>query len=194
MKTTRQYTMRARADATNQTRERILQATYAASETKPIAAIVLLDVAELAGVSVQTILRQFGSRDGLLDATVEYAVAQVDDERATTPGDPEAALKVLLDHYEKRGDAVIRLLCQESWDERVRAITDAGRDLHRRWVSGVFESLIENQGRSDTSEVIDLLVVATDVYTWKLLRRDRGLSRAATQRRMQQLVTSLLKG
>ena len=44
----------------------------------------------------------------------------------------------------------------------------------------------------DPEELTDLLVVATDVYTWKLLRRDRGLGRDRTERRMRLLVDRLL--
>lgn len=193
MKTTRPYTQRARADAAEQTRTRILQATYEASEDKPIATIVLPDVAERAGVSVQTILRQFGSRDGLFDATIEYVGAQTAAERTTPPGDAESAVKVILDHYELRGDGVLRLLGQESWDDRVRAITDSGRETHRQWVSEAFTPLLSDRSAAELAEAIDLLVVATDLYTWKLLRRDRGLSRAVTQRRMRKLVTLILE-
>jgi hypothetical protein len=42
--------------------------------------------------------------------------------------------------------------------------------------------------------VTDLLVVATDVYTWALLRRDRGLSRDHTEARMLRLVEAVLSG
>jgi hypothetical protein len=34
--------------------------------------------------------------------------------------------------------------------------------------------------------------VATDVYTWKLLRRDAGLSRARTEARMLTLIRSVV--
>jgi hypothetical protein len=36
-------------------------------------------------------------------------------------------------------------------------------------------------------------VIATDVYTWKILRRDRGLSRKVVERRMQRLVETVLE-
>ena len=52
-------------------------------------------------------------------------------------------------------------------------LTDAARPMHRAWVARAFAPV----DRADEA-LIDLLVVATDVYTWKLLRRDRGLSRA----------------
>ncbi len=46
--------------------------------------------------------------------------------------------------------------------------------MHRDWVETIF-ALRSSPGGED---LVDLLVVATDVYTWKLLRRDRGLLRA----------------
>lgn len=193
MKTTRPYDMRARAETAERTRERILQATIEAGDDKPIAAIVLPDVAQRAGVTVQTVLRQFGSREGLLDAAADYAVTRVGDERVTPPGDVEAAVRVLFDHYEKRGDSVMRLLAQESWDDRARKVTDAGRSLHREWVVGVFEPLLVNRGRRDQDQLLDLLVVSTDVYTWKLLRRDRGLSRPAAERRVLRMLDAILE-
>ena len=45
---------------------------------------------------------------------------------------------------------------------------------------------------TDDEALLDLLVVATDVYTWKLLRIDRGHSRAVTERRLHDLVDAVL--
>jgi len=41
-------------------------------------------------------------------------------------------------------------------------------------------------------ELTDLLVVATDVYTWKLLRRDRGLDRPTAEARVRHLIVAVL--
>jgi len=38
---------------------------------------------------------------------------------------------------------------------------------------------------------VDLLGVATDVYTWKQLRRDRGHDRHTTEQRIHALVAAL---
>lgn len=192
MKTTRPYVMRARAAAAEETRLRILRAVIDATSDQPIASIALADVAERADVSVQTVLRQFGNRDGLLDAATDLAAKEIVEERATPPGDVEGAVQVLFDHYEARGDGAIQLLAQESWDERASRITDTGRALHRRWVEDAFAPLIADRADAERSELIDLLVVATDVYTWKLLRRDRGLSRTAAQRRVLRMINSIL--
>ena len=58
--------MTARASAVEQTRRRVLEATVALHLRRLSADISLIDVAEEAQVSVQTVLRHFGSRDGLL--------------------------------------------------------------------------------------------------------------------------------
>lgn len=187
MKTTRSYTMGARARAVEETRRRILDATAALSGERRIAAISLDDVATSAGVSVQTVLRQFGSRAGLLEATRTHVQQAVTEERRAPAGDVAAAVSVVVDHYETRGRGVLLLLAQEDEDAQVRGITDEGRRMHRRWVGEVFAPFEPDE------EAVDLLVVATDVYTWKLLRLDRDLSRREAEDRMVTLVRAVLE-
>lgn len=151
--------------------------------------IVLGDIAGRAGVSVQTILRHFGSREGLFEVAVDFAAAEVVEERIAPVGDVTAAVHVIVGHYELRGDWVIAMLGQELGDARIRRITELGRQTHRAWVETVFAS----QSNVD-DELRDLLVVATDVYAWKLLRRDRGLDRDGTERAMLRLVNAVLAG
>ena len=192
MKATRSYTMSARADAVRETRDRILEATLAVAAAKPLAALTLGDVASLAEVTVQTVLRHFDSREQLLDVAANHAAAQVKQERATCVGDVEAAVRTVVAHCERRGDAVLVLLAQDQWDARVQAVTDTGRAFHRRWVAEVFAPQIEAHPQREA--VLDLLVVSTDIYTWKLLRRDRRLSQARTSARMLRLVRAVLEG
>ena len=42
--------------------------------------------------------------------------------------------------------------------------------------------------------MIDMLVIATDVYTWKLLRRDRRLTRDVVLERMIKLAEAVVGG
>lgn len=186
MKAKRSYTMGARARSVEDTRLRILDAIIDLSARRVLSEISLDDVAAGAGVSVQTVLRQFGTRDGLIEAAMERATSAVGEERRAPDGDIDAALRILLDHYELRGEAVLLMLAQEDRDPHMAKITETGRRMHRAWVTDVFAPYDGDE------QTIDLLVVATDVYTWKLLRRDRGLSRALTERRMKNLVTSVL--
>lgn len=195
MKSSRPYVMTTRAEAVAQTRERILRAIIDLTGRGPLAAISLADVAANADVSVQTVLRQFGSRDELIDAAGELVRREVAEERAATPrGDVPGAMSLLIDSYEDRGDAVMLMLGQETSDPRVASITDEGRQVHRAWVEDVFNHRLGSAAASDREELIDMLVVATDVYTWKLLRRDRRLSRDIVERRMVKLAESVLGG
>lgn len=187
MKTKRAYTMGARAQAVEETRARIQESLFRLGCQRLFVEISLEDVAREAGVSVQTVLRQFGSRAALIEANVEYAISRVAEERETPVGDLEAALRIICDHYELRGDIAMLMLAQEHADPQLSRLTENGRRMHRRWVEEVFAPYADAR-----DPLIDLLVVATDVYTWKLLRRDRGLSRPQTESRMKHLVNALL--
>ena len=147
MKTTRRYTMTARAEAVEQTRTRILEAAMTLAETRPVSAITLDAVATAAGVSVQTLLRRFESRAGLIEAVRQHAVAVVAEERRAPVGDIEAAVRIVLEHYELRGDAVLLMLAEEHEDAVTREVTDRGREFHRTWVAETFAPFLPSQPR-----------------------------------------------
>jgi AcrR family transcriptional regulator len=191
MKEKREYVMRARADAVEETRRRMLAAAQEVGRETMSLDIALRDVAERAEVSVQTVLRHFGSREGLLSATLEFVQADLLRKRGRLePTDPAAGIAALVDEYEDSGDWVITMLGQESAHPQVRRMTETGRAMHRRWVRTVLHPEPRDPERAE--EIVDLLVVATDVYTWKLLRRDRGLTRAETLNRIRALVAAVL--
>lgn len=190
MKATRTYTMRARAEATASTRARILDAVIALSEERLSLEIVLADVAERAGVSVQTVLRHFGSRNELFEHAQARQVAGVRAERATPVGDVAAAVDTIVTFYDRIGNWSLRLQAQEHSDPLTRRTIERGRRIHRDWVEEVFAPQLAD--RADRAELVDLLVIATDVLTWKILRRDSGLDYASTCKRMRRLVTAVL--
>ena len=186
--------MKARAESAEQTRTRIMEAVIELADEKPLLALALPEIAERAGVAVQTVLRQFGSRDGLLDATMDYARDQVLAERRITPGDIDSGIHTLVDHYETRGDGVLLLLGQESWEPRAAEVTATGKRLHAEWVAELFAPRLAAVSAAERESLLDLLVIATDVYAWKILRRDRRLSRSETEKRMLRLVGAILEG
>jgi AcrR family transcriptional regulator len=194
MKTQRPYLQRARAEASEATHRRIMDALAELVGERSTMTIQLADVAERAGVSVQTILRRFGSRDGLFDQTLASQRTAVESEREAPAGEPRQALRILMDHYEQRGDGVVALLAQESTDERVRHIVTVGRGVHRRWVESVFAPWLHGAAEAERNERVRLLIVATDVYVWKLLRRDLTLPRPEAEAHMLRLVHGLLDG
>jgi len=180
----RSYTMSARAAAAAETRDRILDATIAIALESQRLDFSLEQVAERADRSVQTILRRFGSRDGLVQQAIERGSARVAAERRPAePGDVAGALSLLMEHYERWGAFMLRLLAQEG-DPDAGGITAGGRLLHRDWVTEVFSPA--------SVELADLLVVATDLSTWKLLRLDRGLEPAEVLSRITALTDAVL--
>lgn len=170
----RSYVMRERQRAKDATRDAILTAAIDTVLAERSFAITLPAVAERAQVTVKTVLRHFGSRDGLVDAAWARAYDDVLAER-TPPTDNSAdALRVLIKHYERRGDMVLAALTQDH-DPRAVRMSSVGRLTHRAWVEDVFAGQLPDEQAART-RLVDALVVATDVYCWKLLRRDRGLS------------------
>lgn len=184
--------MKARAAAAQETTRQVLRAAAALLWEKLSPEITLADVAERAGVSVQTILRHFGTREKLLAAAEDFLREEIRAERRAPEGDIPAAVRAIFDHYELRGDAVLRMLAQEHWNDHIRAINDSGRAQHRQWVEAVFAPQLATALESERATVVDLLVVATDVYTWKLLRRDRGLARDEAEARVKRLIAAIL--
>jgi AcrR family transcriptional regulator len=189
MEDKRDYVMRARAAAVEETRRRILGAVRDLGLETESMEIVLADVADRAGVTVRTVLRHFGSRDGVFAAALDFVAGEVERERGT-PGDVAGAVAALIDEYEGIGDWMITMLGREGADPNVRRMTDRGRAMHRGWVRDVFGPVLPRDRHED--EAVDLLVVATDLYTWKLLRRDRGLGRPEVEQRMRALVDAVL--
>src|SRR5437867_463799 len=79
----RTYTQDKRAEASRQTRDRILEATLELYRVRGVADTTLTAVAEKADVSRGTILHHFGSGDGLLGAVLDQVVEALElpDER-----------------------------------------------------------------------------------------------------------------
>ena len=192
MNITRTYTMTTRSAAAAETRRRILHATFELSCEKLTPDVSLGDVARRSEVSVQTILRHFGSRDALIDALWEFSRVEITRERLAPAGDIRAAVTHIFDHYEHRGEWVRMLLTQEHADERARFAVRQGRAVHRAWVEATFGPQLEGRSVRERDALVDLLVVATDIYTWTLLRRDRGLDRPVAEDRVGTLVHKVL--
>lgn len=190
LKPTRNYAMRARAESTIGTRERILDAVIALSEERLSLEIVLADVAERSGVSVQTVLRHFGDRRGLFEQARARQVKRVRAERCAPVGDAAAAVRTIVAFYDRMGEWSLMLQAQEHSDELSRQTVELARRVHREWVEEIFAPQLA--GRRNREELVDLLVIATDVLTWKILRRDGGMSRSTTCDRMLRLVQAVL--
>lgn len=189
---TRTYRMGERAAATAATRRAILDAAVEIADPR----VPLAVIAERAGVSERTVLRHFGDRGGLFAAATEEATRRIEEERfVVPPGDLEGAVANLVAHYEASGDAVIARLAEEGNDERIDAILDRGRAMHRRWVSEKLGPLLAGGlDRATRRRRLAQLVAVCDVYTWKLLRRDSGLGPEQTKTAIAEMIRGVTEG
>jgi AcrR family transcriptional regulator len=179
----RPYRMENRAAAAAATRARILGATIDQLLARWYDEVTIASIAEAAGVSGQTVLNHFGGKEELAAAAAEELGHRIAGQRAVAPGDVAGAVRALVGDYEVTGDASVRMLALEGRVAAVAPHLAKGRAFHRDWVRRTFRP---------PPKLLPLLVVATDVYAWKLLRRDQGLSRAATVDALTRLVQSLI--
>jgi AcrR family transcriptional regulator len=189
MKSPRGYSQSLRAQSAEATGRHIVEAFLARLKRQWYDEITLARVAEDAGVTVQTVVRRFGDKEGLLGQAVRLMATQINACRATPPGDIETLVDHLLEDYEQTGDAVIRLLALEPRHPALKEVLDFGREQHRTWISGVLGFLVNAAARE---RALDALVIVTDVYTWKLLRRDMARSLAATATTLKSLVSATM--
>lgn len=187
--------MRARAEAAQATEQRILGAARELFTSRFYDEVTLGDVAAAAGVTSQTVLRRFGSKEGLVAAVAERAEHEVRAERGRAPaGDVRGAIANLVAHYEREGDNVLRLLAQEDRVPALKRVTDEGRRLHYDWVERVFAAELAAADPADRPRRRAQLIAVCDVYAWKVLRRDLGLSAAETEAALTELVNAHLTG
>ena len=188
----RSYRMDVRADRTAATRVKIIESVQELFWERWVDEISLRDVAARAGVALQTVVRHFGTRDALMDASLQQWRTWAEQERFDAPvGDVKGAVANIVGVMEVAGPRVLRALAQEDRVQWIRKGTDHGRATHRRWVETVFGPLLPKSSAVRSRRLAQLVVI-TDVYTWKLLRLDQGLSRAATELAMVEMIERLL--
>lgn len=184
--------MRARKEAVDRTRERILETMAELWLTRHYDDFTLAEVAEQAGVSRQTIHRQFGTKDELLIAMAEWKGPQGEADVVAAPGDVEDALSRLMDLYETLGDANVRALGLEGRIDAIDHLLKRGRRGHRDWIEHVFEPWLPAHGTPEREHLVMALYAATDVMQWKLLRRDFDMSVDATRQIIGRLVDGII--
>ena len=185
--------MRARAVSAAATGARILEAARTRLLIQPYDETTLDDIAADAGVTVQTVLRRFGSKDGLVRAIIERIGREAIAQRDLAPaGDVVGAVAVLVEHYEQLGDMVMQVLRQELRVPVFAEFTEIGRTYHRDWVARVFAPWLDTRVDAERERLHAQLVAACDVYTWFLLRRQGRLSRRSAEDAIGELVEGVL--
>ncbi len=185
--------MKVRAEASEATGQHILEVAQQLFGEMLYDHVSLQEVADRAEVSVQTVIRHFTSKEQLFTAVTQWSSRQIRAGRDQAPvGDVTGAVRNLIDCYEQWGDHVLNCLAQEQRTPALREVTDAGRRYHHAWVKRTLGLLLADISASECTQHLNQLVAVTDMYMWKVLRRDLGLSRNETEMAVRSLVNRII--
>lgn len=189
---TRPYRQVARAEAQELTRDALIAAAQREFFAGRWEESSLETIASSAGVTKQTLLRHFGSKDGLLERAHERGYNEVRDQRFSAPSaDVAGAVDNLLEHYERWGERAIRLGAADG----LAAISELGRRarrLHYDWIEHAFGSALARLGVKDRRRRRAALVALCDVHAWWLLSHDLELSRGEVRATLIDAIQSLI--
>jgi AcrR family transcriptional regulator len=175
----RPYKQVARAEAQQRTRNALLDAATDEFFEGDWLKASLESLAARAGVTKQTLLRHFGSKDGLLIQALLSLGTDARDQRWNAPkGDVAGAVENLLDHYEAWGKRSMRLGAWQGGPPLLALISQAARQFHYDWVEHAFAPQLEGlRGKARTRRRAALIALC-DVQTWWIWSHDLGLPRS----------------
>lgn len=190
---TRPYRMTARAKDAELTAERIIEAMLARLTSTPYEHIRIDDVAADAGVTGQTVIRRFGSKPALMNATVERELSRIVAAREAAAGAaPVETIRNLVLHYERYGALILKTYSEAPLVPGLPEIAAHGRAFHVDWCRRAF-SLPPSLSDADRARRSAQIVAICDATTWRILRFDGGLDPAATEIALQELLLPLLE-
>jgi hypothetical protein len=141
---------------------------------------------------VQTVLRHFSTKAGLLEAASLRGLAEVRSGRDAVPtGDIKAVALYLGGHYEADEPTVLSFLAVEAQVPEVAAITARGRQMHRAWVERVLSPFLAKVPAAERGRRLAAYVAITDLLTWKVLRLEQGLTREGYAKTVEELLEAL---
>jgi AcrR family transcriptional regulator len=175
---TRAYRQQARARASERTRQALLDAAEREFFSGRWEQGSLESIAARAHVTKQTLLRHFGSREGLLEQAVRRSASTVRDERWAAPsGDIGGAIDNLIEHYERWGERALRIGAVDGPGELGVELARSARELHYEWVEHAFGPWLNGVRGKARTRLRAVLIAVCDVHTWWLLSHDLGLPR-----------------
>ena len=131
--------MTVRAKDAELTAERIVDAMLARLASTPYEHIRIEDVATDAGVTGQTVIRRFGSKPALMNATVERELARIVAAReAAAHASAVDTIRDLVLHYERYGALILKTYSEAPLVPGLPEITARGRAFHVDWCRRAF--------------------------------------------------------
>jgi AcrR family transcriptional regulator len=183
-----------RAEQAAATRDRILDAAYELFMAEPYDDVTLELVAERAGVSVPTVLRHVGSKDGLLQIGVKRWGAAEEGRRSAAVGDIAGITRVLATRYEALGTVTRRYVALADRNAEVAAAMEASRQGHREWLERMFAPWLPTNRPAVRARRVAQLFAATEIYSWTTWRTSLGLTAAQATQALDELLRALVEG
>jgi AcrR family transcriptional regulator len=183
--------MTARAKDAELTGERIVDAMLARLASIPYEHIRIEDIAADAGVTGQTVIRHFGNKPALMNATVERELARIVSAReAAAHASPTDTIHNLVEHYERYGALILKTYSEAPLVPGLPEITARGRAFHVDWCRRAFPlpPLPDREAVRRTAQIVAIC----DATTWRILRFDGGLDPAETQIALEEMILPLL--
>ncbi len=190
----RPYKQVARAEARQRTREALLGAAIEELTQGHWEKASLQELARRAQVTKQTLLRHFGSKEGLLmQAMAESTVEMYKQRWSAHPGDVLDAVDSVLNHYEAWGERGLQVVAWlEGGNPALAGLAQMVRKIHYDWIEYAFGPQLEHRHGEDRLRCRAALIVLCDVHTWWLLSHDLGLERAAVRATLTTAIERLL--
>lgn len=188
---TRSYDIRARADAAAKRRERVVEAAMGLFMSQPFDEVTLQSVADAAEVSLKTVMRTFGSKEGLVTACIAHGQVRENSRRVVAVGDVEGAAEVLAARYEAMLGWTLRMVALSERLPIVRTWIDTSRRTHLAWLAEVFAPWLPASGAERDVRLIQLFG-ATEVYCWWSARESLGFSRAKVASALRETLRALV--
>jgi AcrR family transcriptional regulator len=189
----RPYKQDARAESTQRTREALLDAADEELYKDHWRQASLESLARRAGVTKQTLLRHFGSKDGLLVQALGRGAVEVFNQRFSAPSaDIGGAVENLLDHYQVWGERSLRIGAWQRGPATLAKLSQLARQVHYNWVEQAFGRWLEPLEEQTRQRRRAALIALCDVHTWWLLSHDLGLSHTEMQATLTEAIERLL--
>ena len=186
--------MTKRSDAEGGTRRRVAEAALALFKERDYDDVSLNEIARAAGVSHQTVLNHCESKAGVLMAAGELFSEEIRNlEVDAVVGDVTSVVRTTCIRYEVLGDANARWAAMSTRAPEVAEGLARGRLGFQSWLEEMLGDLMPSDDDPvERRRVLLGLHAALDVFTWKLLRRDLGLSQEQTEAQLTDLVLGVL--
>lgn len=175
----RPYKQVARAQAQERTREALLDCATDEFFKGNWLKTSLKSLSARAGVTKQTLLRHFGSKDGLLMQAMMRGAAQVRDQRWRAPvGDISGAVDNLLEHYDEWGERSMRIGAWQRGPAVLVMFSQVARQVHYDWVEYAFAPWLEPLRGDARERRRAALIMLCDLQSWWILSHDLELARS----------------